>query len=262
MRSENQTGSSFSGQKLDPVWFSRSPRTSRQSQTRRICCHPDRVAERAIVLRGAANQFDVGWFLTLVHHSVPVAGLRKRPRGKRQIGAILASPPEASPSPGFGAGHEAGTHRVSLNVAQHGEEMSIVLNRNRPIATLVHVTGSFRVVTPMPALRVRQGQPVHESRQFVIHRPQHKMPVIWHDAVGEQPNGKSLQRLDQRGFEQHVVGVGEEQAASLRRPVQNVKRLSVGVAKRSARHVDVECVEQQECLSQKTRPGLVFRRKN
>ena len=135
------------------------------------------------MLRGATDQFDVRRFLSPVDHVMPVVGLWKRPLGEWQISAVFAAPPEASPPPGFGVGHETGAQRVSLDVAQHRQEMSILLNRNRLVATLVDVTGPFGMMGPMPPLRVRQRQPVHESRQFVFHRPEHEMPVIRHDAI-------------------------------------------------------------------------------
>lgn len=48
----------------------------------------------------------------------------------------------------------------------------------------------------MPAHRVRVCQPTHELGEFVVSaRPKDEMPVIWHQAVGQDPGRMAILSL-------------------------------------------------------------------
>jgi hypothetical protein len=63
-----------------------------------------------------------------------------------------------------------------------------------------------------------------------------EMPVIGHDAVGQQWDRDSLERLNENAFEGFVVPIIEEQAVAPHRPIVDVKDQVVRNCERTARH--------------------------
>jgi hypothetical protein len=63
----------------------------------------------------------------------------------------------------------------------------------------------------LPTPRVRDAEPLHERRQIaILPRPQHEVPVIGHEAIGQEAHSPQRQRLAQDPLECVVVLVGVE----------------------------------------------------
>ena len=76
---------------------------------------------------------------------------------------------------------------------------------------------------PMPALRVRQREPIHEPRQIAISpRPHHQMPMIWHNTICQEPHPHSITGLGQHALKREIVTVVLEQCHAGVGPIEHV----------------------------------------
>jgi len=162
----------------------------------------------------------------------PVGWARYWPIVQEVIAAEIASPPQTRPTPVFGTCYQPGAECVPLDVSTNPEDMSVRFNRDGLIPSLVHWTCPGRLVDRMPALGVRAGKPMHESRKLTTGiRPQYEVPVSGHRGICHHANGYSLHGLQQHPFERSVVGVSFEQQSASNRSIENVID---GIGRRSA----------------------------
>lgn len=97
---------------------------------------------------------------------------------------------QTRPQPVLGPGHQSGPQGIALNVAQDGEQMHILLNRERLTAPLPHMPAAA-VGAVIPA-DVRRQQPLHPAAQVLIGPgPDRHMKVGRHQAVPEHPHRHS-----------------------------------------------------------------------
>ena len=76
---------------------------------------------------------------------------------------------------------------------------------------------------------VRYSQAAHEFREVVItptFRPANKVPMIWHQAEGEQSNRYPVQCFDYDAFESSVVRVVMKDRLSPRASIENVEDIA------------------------------------
>jgi hypothetical protein len=67
-------------------------------------------------------------------------------------------------------------------------------DRKRLESALVKRARSLGVKMGVPALRVRNGKPAHQFGEFpVFFGPQHQMPMIGQDTIGQKTNGQSFE---------------------------------------------------------------------
>src|SRR5688572_6217312 len=87
--------------------------------------------------------------------------------------------------------------------------MIVLLNGKRFEATLIKMPAANVMVMGMPALRMRQGQPMHEVRQLAVApRPKDKMPVVGHQAVADQAHaGNMVLGFSDNALERLIVGI-------------------------------------------------------
>jgi len=85
-----------------------------------------------------------------------------------------------------------GAQRVAFHVPAHDQEMVVHLNRKRLEPSLVQVAAAGGLMMGMPELGVRLGESAGEARQVAVAaRPDDQVPVVGHEAVGEQPHGQA-----------------------------------------------------------------------
>jgi hypothetical protein len=186
---------------------------------------PGIVPERAAALDTAANRLQFGCCLRHVHVIDPVGLAGERP-GRKELAVFrgAALPAEkAGPLPLFGFPHEIRSQRVSLHVACERVKVVVFLNGKRLEAALVNVARSARMTMRMPALGVRQCQPADKPREFaLLSRPDNEVPVVRHEAIGQQPGLCALHGLGQRLLEREVIRVVVEDAHPRIGPVEHV----------------------------------------
>ena len=136
----------------------------------------------------------------------PTSRDRHGPRVQERIRRAMHPVPEASPTPGFCLGHQVGAERITLHVAAHGQQVLIFLDRKRLEPALVQGPCSRRVIVRMPALRVRHGQPAQVLGQVpVLKRPDHQMPVVGQDTIGQQAHRHEVLGLLEDALESRII---------------------------------------------------------
>lgn len=105
---------------------------------------------------------------------------------------------QTAPGPVLRAFHEAGPEGVTLHAPAHLHQFGRTPNRAGVKAPLVHWALAVRPVKHMPAHGMGAGYPSHEARERIgVGRTQHDVPVIGHDAVGEQAHRIARESLGQ-----------------------------------------------------------------
>src|SRR5437016_4597564 len=84
-------------------------------------------------------------------------------------------------------------HRIGLHVMDHAQQRFIRAYRSRSIRTLIERSSSNNSARQVPALGMHDGEAMHETRQFVCDWPDYEMPMIRHDAEGNQASGHALE---------------------------------------------------------------------
>jgi hypothetical protein len=98
--------------------------------------------------------------------------------------------PCAAPYPVFSPLYQPHTPSISLDVAAHCVKMLVALYRERLERALVEVSFAFPVMSLLPATHVGRRHLVQECGQLIVKfGPQHKIPVVWHETVSEDPHG-------------------------------------------------------------------------
>ena len=90
----------------------------------------------------------------------------------------------------------------------------------------------------VPTHGMGMSQPAQELGQFaVLARPNHHVPVIRQNAVGEKTRGMLCHRLDHHAFKRCVILVLLEQRKTGDTTVQNVVNEASGSVTRTSGHV-------------------------
>ena len=130
---------------------------------------------------------------------------------------------ETTPTPVFRSLHQIGSQSIAFDVPAQGEKMIIILHRKRLESPLIKVPGTRRFTMSVPSLRVSQRQPADKPRQLIIFlRPHDQMPVISHQAIGQQPCSRPSHRFLKHGFECDEIFILRKDRAPRVRTVQNM----------------------------------------
>ncbi len=101
--------------------------------------------------------------------------------------------------------------------------MLVFLHRNALIPSLVKMAFSLSLVRLLPAVGVGGGQPVHEfGKCGVFLGPQDKMPVVGHQAVGQEIHWESPAGFSEDPFEGLVISRGDKEFIPGIGPVQDM----------------------------------------
>ena len=80
------------------------------------------------------------------------------------------------------------------------------LDRKRFVRSLIKVAGADRMAMQVPTPHVRRRQSLHESTQVpVLQRPQHQVPMVWHQTIAENTQGNLGLCLRQDLFKGGVI---------------------------------------------------------
>ena len=135
----------------------------------------------------------------------PAARAGHRPIGQ-QLRPPAAAPSQARPGPGFGLRHEAGPQRIALHIAQHGEQVLVLIDRKRLKTPLPHVAAA--VVVPMVAADMGGEQPLHPAAQVAVAaRPEHEVEMVGHQHVAQDSQRQPLVGLRHQFEEGGVVAI-------------------------------------------------------
>ena len=126
--------------------------------------------------------------------------LGHRPRAEQLLELFVSalSGVRAGPRPLLGVFHQGGALGVSFHVANQGQERTVGLDQQRLIAALINVAVSDRPGARVVTLRVRQGDASQEFREIAVPSGiKHQVPMIRHQAVGQNAQGHKFQALFQ-----------------------------------------------------------------
>ena len=128
------------------------------------------------------------------------AGPRRRSCGSEPCGQSRAD------------GDQAGAQRVALDIAADGDEVRVVLDQERLVAALVEMALAGGAVAAVPGLGMALGQAADEAAQIAVDaRPEDEVPVVGHQAPGEQAHARPGPFLGEQGGELAVVDLVVEQ---------------------------------------------------
>ena len=198
---------------------------------------PGGGTERGAALDRAAQGFQLLRRLGAVDQLRPARRPRQRP-GVEQAGGTAAVPlGQRAVRPVGGGRDQAGAHGVALDVAADGDQMRVVLDQEALVAALVEMALAEGAVAAVAGLGVALGQAADEAGEVAVGvGPQDEMPVVGHQAPGEQPHAGARTLLGQELGEGAVVDLVVEQGCARVGAVQHVVDEAADVGAGGAGH--------------------------
>ena len=131
--------------------------------------------------------------------------------------------------------HELRTNGVAQNIAQHGEQVSILLNGKTFEAALPDM--AMTPVMPMIAAHVTRHPPLHERTEGNLRGGLHdKMKMVRHETEAQDVDWKlGFGRL-QQCEERHVVGIFVKYDRAAVAPIEYMVGMSSELSTVNARH--------------------------
>jgi len=143
--------------------------------------------------------------LRLVYQAKPVGRYRDRPLGDDAF-RVRQALSQTGPMPVFRTADELRAKRISLDIAEYGQIMFVLLDRKGLEPPLPDMAAAA-VMTVITTHMGRQ-QPLHPTAEIaVVVRPKDQMEMVGHQAITEQPHRQSLGCLDEQLNESGVVRV-------------------------------------------------------
>src|SRR3989338_9911020 len=145
-----------------------------------------------------------------------------------------AAPPPPPPPP---PPRQPRPHRVALDILEHRQKVFVFLYQERFITALVERPRSNRLRVCMHTARVRVGKPMHEfAHVAILFRKQLKMPMIWHERIGEQKHLHQLDGIKKQSFKNLVLAGLRENLQPPDGTVDDVIRMITNIYTRNASH--------------------------
>lgn len=100
--------------------------------------------------------------------------------------------------------HQFRSHGIALDVAQHGHQVIVILQRKRLETPLPHMART--VVVAIVSLGMSRQEPLDPPSEVGIAvRPEHQVKVVWHQTIAKKIHLKSLLSFDHPIDESIVV---------------------------------------------------------
>lgn len=216
-RGTDRAGSAARSGRFHQLGWGGAPRAAQgrfQPVATRDLTTPLLVPERPVFSHAPSERFQLGVGLGLVHLRDPIVRAHHRPFGEERWGCRFRPASQARPWPVLGSFHEVGAPRVALDVTKDGQQV-VILDEEGTVSPLVHAPRRSVVMASIPP-NVSREQPVHPSTHVLVTpRPQDKVKMVRHEAVGEHSHRNASTRLLDEIFERPVVAVLEVDAISM-----------------------------------------------
>ncbi len=142
---------------------------------------------------------------------------------------------QTGPGPLVGLLHQPGSDGIEQDIAEDGEQMAVLLNRETFESALPHMP--MTVVVPMIATDMTGHPPVHEGAEGgITDRLEHQMKMVGHQTKREYLDrmlgvggGKQLQKGS-------VVAVGVKHGGAAVTTIEDMKGMASQMAARDAGH--------------------------
>ena len=164
-----------------------------------LICHARRrtAGSAAMHIRNASRSFSVIGRLTVSTHR---SGRSARPVAQQRPSVPSSPCARTHRLPQRHSSARSTTPAVRAfrsTYRQTVQKCSSFCDREALEPPLVQMPAAHRAVRHVPAHRVRVGQPAHEGGQLaVLPRPDHEVPVVPHQAPGQEPRRMPLLGLD------------------------------------------------------------------
>lgn len=110
----------------------------------------------------------------------------------------MRAAPQPAPLPAFRPGHKFCPTGIGFHVTTQRQEMLVARDRKTFLAPLVKVTGAAAMVVFVMTAHMRHANPTQPLSQGVVGlRADHQVPVVGHDAVGQEVDRITGQALGQ-----------------------------------------------------------------
>ena len=129
---------------------------------------PGFAAERLAALHTATQRRQLRLRLRLIHMPQPRRRPGQRPLAQRRTIGNSPTRGQTPPKPLFGPTHQSRSKCITLHIAADRPIMVILRNGKRFVSALIQRPAADVSVMGMPALRVRERQPVNEIRKFAV----------------------------------------------------------------------------------------------
>ena len=190
---------------------------------------PGGMAIGTSATEAAANSLQFGFRPRAVDVLNPRQGPRQRPRPQQRRAGVPNAAMRTSPSPVFRRRDQSDPRGIALHMVHYGIEILVAFQRKRLEAALIEIPIADAEIGPLPALSVHVGHPLHEAGEVaVVLRPEDKVPMIGHPAVGTDPHGGSAKGLLHHVLKRLVVLLRAELPHPADAAVENVKEHSSG----------------------------------
>lgn len=131
--------------------------------------------------------------------------------------------------------HQPRSDRIVQNIAEDGEQMAVLLNREAFESALPHMP--MTTVVPMIATDLTGHPPVHEGAEGrITDWLEHKMKMVGHHAKGEYLDGMSGFRGGEQFQKGSVVAVGVKHGGAAVAAIEDMEGMAGQMAARDAGH--------------------------
>src|SRR5262249_45340523 len=155
---------------LPLLYFSRATARSQaglNAEPRGCASDPAFVPERSAAVHAGAEAVKLPFWGWGIHGVCPVGGQRAWAGAqKSRRAAIGTAAAQAGPWPVLGLPHQPGAQRIPLHVAQHRQQVIIVLNREGFVAALPEMAAA--VMDGVVAADMSGQQPLHEPAHVAV----------------------------------------------------------------------------------------------
>ena len=239
---------------------------------RKADCRPNRPATFACHC-GAPKGWPQTRLLRIASSSAAIIGrlTRSTQSGGRSTGHALSSgalatagrssgePPQATPWPVLGPRYHTSPQGVALHVPPDRDEVPVVPDREGLEAALVEVPRARRMAVAMPALGVRQRQPLHEPGELPIDPgPEDQVEVVGQHFVGHEPYVVPRDRLGQGAVKGRIIILVREDGEPGIGPVQGMIDQSAFGSTKRIYHV-VSMTRSEQTVNRFLSPSLIRR---
>jgi len=187
-----------------------------------------------------AERVEFGLGLGEVDAGEPIAGRIDGPLIHRQqpFGpAVFSVVGEAAPGPLLGGLYEIGAQRVAFDVAADGQKVIMLLDGKAFEAALIERAGAGGAVVGVVALGVGGGEQAHKVTELsIVIGIEDKVPVVGHEAIGNDADGDELVCALDDALHGEVVGVFAEDAGAANGAVEDVIDEAGGGKSQAAGH--------------------------
>jgi len=157
---------------------------------------------------------------------------------------------QAAPRPVLRSSDEPSSEWIAFDIPTHSDEVTRLIDHGGPEPILIHVTKTGRLSMEMPANRVGERYPMQQAGHGLwVNRTQKQVPVIGHQAVGNQSRWMPFQALVQDFQKRLIVSGSAEEQLPADRSIDDMKNGGRLIGSKRSGHDWFAKALQRQCHS-------------